>query len=78
MGRWSDSIGLPLPACSPDAFLHTTAGDSLLAFEDEGGEPSFLRELGEEWLEGRSLPEPCDLGPVLYESAIDLDLSEWM
>jgi len=78
MGRWSDSIGLPLHACSPDAFLRSTAGDSALSFEDTEFEGSIVYGLGEEWFEGCPLQEPCELGPVLYRSTVHLDLSIWI
>lgn len=81
-GRWPQEHellgpGLPLPACSADAFVFSTAVDGAL-LPDEG-ELSALAGVSEEWYEGKTLIEGYPpLGPVLYQTAKELDLSEWL
>lgn len=73
MGCWPDHDEIPLPACSADAFLRSTLDDPLLP----DGDPA-LDAIGEEWFEGGKLPESCPLGPALYRSTVDLDLTQWL
>merc|ERR1712224_845933 len=74
MGCWPDKSDIPLPECSIDAYLHSTRGDSIMTVSED--EDSFFG-VTEEWLEGRSMPDDCSLGPVLYRSVVDLDLTPW-
>jgi hypothetical protein len=77
MGRWPSETDCPLQECSANAFLHDSTGDTAI-FDADDDESGVLRDIGEEWLAGRPLPEPFDLGPVLYRSVIQLPASAFL
>eukprot|EP00929_Paragymnodinium_shiwhaense_P013488 TRINITY_DN121334_c0_g1_i1.p1 TRINITY_DN121334_c0_g1~~TRINITY_DN121334_c0_g1_i1.p1 ORF type:complete len:340 (-),score=49.67 TRINITY_DN121334_c0_g1_i1:547-1518(-) len=78
MGRWpDDGLVCPLPPTAANAFLHDSA-DGLYIPDEDDDKPSGFEDISEEWFAGSRLPEPCSLGPVLYRSYVELDVSSFV
>lgn len=77
MGKWPTDAEFPLPSCSSDVFLFSTNGTDCF-IPDVDTDVDILKGLDDKWFEGCRLPDSCILGPTLYASTIDVDLSSWL